>query len=68
MQIGTAIQALQNAYLAGSNSGIGTVNPTAKFLQWTAINLEVDLGYISDRNLKRDIKPYKVGLTEVLKS
>ncbi|MBK7469149.1 MAG: tail fiber domain-containing protein [Saprospiraceae bacterium] len=69
---GTAIQALQgNVYLAAGtgNVGIGTVNPTAKLSVNGTANKPGggSWGVYSDRNLKRDIKPYKIGLAEILR-
>lgn len=69
---GTAIQALQgNVYLAAGtgNVGIGTVNPTAKLSVNGTANKPGGGSWAvySDRNLKRDIKPYKIGLAEILR-
>lgn len=51
------------------NVGIGTVNPTAKLSVNGTANKPGggSWGVYSDRNLKRDIKPYKIGLAEILR-
>ena len=67
----TAIQALQgNVFLAGGTGsvGIGTINPTAKLSVNGTVNKPGggSWGVFSDRNLKRDIKPYQNGLASIL--